>query len=157
MSDHPENAKKNISTSILFPRVLWQVIRAAGLVQSTIVFLVLYCVSSLAVSWAEPQVGQLPDAFWLMFQVVTTIGLGDFTCNTLVGRTATIVLSLYSVFFLALLTGAVVSYCTESIRAKRDESIAEFVDQLEHLPDLSHDELALISEKVKNFEKKVPR
>lgn len=75
--------------------------------------------------------------------------LGDFTCTSLVGRGAAIVLSVYSVFFLALVTGAVVSYCQERMAARRDESVAHFIDQLEHLPELSRVELAGLSEKVK--------
>ena len=87
-----------------------------------------------------------------MFQVVTTIGLGDFTCTSLLGRGAAIVLSVYSVFFLALITGVVVSYCSERMNARRDESVAQFIDQLEHLPELSRDELAELSEKVKRID-----
>ena len=86
-----------------------------------------------------------------MFQVVTTIGLGDYTCVSVVGRVVAIVLSVYSVFFLALITGAVVSYCQERMRAQRNESVAKFIDQLEHLPERSHEELVALSEKVKKF------
>ena len=37
------------------------------------------------------------------------------------------------------------------MRARRGESIAHFLDQLEHLPELSTEELAELSEKVKRF------
>ena len=67
-------------------------------------------------------------------------------------RGAAIVLSVYSVFFLALITGVVVSYCSERMAARRDESVAQFIDQLEHLPELSRDELAELSEKVKRID-----
>ena len=87
-----------------------------------------------------------------MFQVVTTIGLGDYTCASVVGRIAAILLSIYSVFFLALITGAVVSYCQERMRARRNESVAHFIHQLEHLPELSHEELVELSEKVKKVD-----
>ena len=135
-------------------RAIWPVIRAAGLVPWAIVFAVLFVVVSLIVSAFEPEIGGFANASWLMFQVVTTIGLGDFTCTSLVGRIAAIVLSVYSVFFLALITGAVVSYCQERMKARRDESVAHFLDQLEHLPELSQEELADLSEKVKRFDRR---
>ena len=91
------------------------------------------------------------NAMWLCFQVVTTIGLGDYTAMSVVGRFVIVVLSLYSVFFLALITGTVVSYCTERMNARRGESVAEFITQLEHLPELSHEELVDLSDKVKKF------
>ncbi|MDO4533618.1 MAG: potassium channel family protein, partial [Coriobacteriia bacterium] len=122
---------------MLLPRVLWQVIRAAGLMWWAVGFIIVYVIAVFLVNWAEPGFENAWDAAWLMFQVVTTIGLGDYTCVTAAGRVATVVLSLYSVFFLALLTGAVVSFCTESMRARRGTSVAEFIDQLERLPELN--------------------
>ena len=130
-------------------RAIWPVIRAAGLVPWTIAFMVLFIVAVIAVNAAEPSIGGVANTAWLMFQVVTTIGLGDFTCTSVVGRIAAIALSIYSVLFLALITGAVVSYCQERMKARRNESVARFIDQLEHLPELSHDELVDLSEKVK--------
>jgi voltage-gated potassium channel len=138
-------------------RAIGPIIRAAGLVPWTIAFAALFLVAVGLVSVCEPQIGGFRNSIWLMFQVVTTIGLGDFTCTSLVGRVVTIVLSLYSVFFLALITGAVVSYCTERMNARRNASVAQFLDQLEHLPELSPDELAELSEKVKAFNGKRSR
>ncbi len=130
-------------------RAIWPVIRAAGLVPWAIAFVILFFVASFVVAQFEPSIGGFGNAVWLMFQVVTTIGLGDFTCTSIVGRIAAIVLSLYSVLFLALITGVVVSYCTERMNARRNASVAQFLDQLEHLPELSHEDLVELSEKVK--------
>lgn len=135
-------------------RAVLPVIRAAGLIPWTAAFIALFLVATLAVSMSEPAIGGFGNAAWLMFQVVTTIGLGDFTCTSLVGRVAAIVLSVYSVLFLALVTGVIVSYCLERMQARRNASVAHFIDQLEHLPDLSSEELAELSEKVKRFDRK---
>jgi hypothetical protein len=47
----------------------------------------------------------------------------------------------------------------EKVKLNQNESIEQFLDQLEHLPDLSKEELADLSEKVKNHQKKkiIPR
>lgn len=132
-------------------RVIGPVIKAAGLVPWTILFTVLFILASIIVAVAEPAIGGFENALWLMFQVVTTIGLGDFTCTSFPARAATVVLSVYSVFFLATITGAVVSYCQERMRVRQNESVAHFIDQLEHLPELSREELTELSEKVKRF------
>ena len=132
-------------------RAILPVIRAAGLVPWTVMFVVLFIFASVIVAVAEPNIPTFRDAAWLMFQVVTTIGLGDYTCITVLGRAASMVLSAYSILFLALITGAMVSYCSERMRHRRDESVAQYLDQLEHLPELSHDELVALSEKVKRL------
>ena len=121
----------------------------------TVAFLVLFLIASAIVAVVEPGIDGFGNALWFMFQVVTTIGLGDYTCTSMIGRVVVIVLSVYSVFFLALVTGAVVSYCSERMRMRRDESVAHFIDQLEHLPELSTEELAELSEKVKRFDTRV--
>lgn len=136
-------------------RAIGPVIRAAGLVPWTIVFAVLFVICAVIVTLFEPTIGSFGDAVWFLFQVVTTIGLGDFTAVSTVGRASAIVLSIYSIFFLALITGAVVSYCAEQMHARRNESVAHFIDQLEHLPELDHDELVALSEKVKKFNRRL--
>ena len=152
--ENRQNSQAVPEPSPLRFRAIWPVIRAAGLVPWTIAFAILFVVASFIVSATEPAIGGFGNAAWLMFQVVTTIGLGDFTCTSAVGRAAAIVLSVYSVFFLALITGAVVSYCGERMNARRDASVAHFLDQLEHLPELSHEELVDLSEKVKRFDQR---
>lgn len=147
------NNSQNNTKPLKF-RTIWPIIRAAGLVPWTVIFAILFIIATILVSLFEPNVGNFNDAAWLMFQVVTTIGLGDYTCSSFVGRAAAVVLSLYSVFFLALITGAVVSFCSERMNARRGESVAHFLDQLEHLPELSHEELVELSDKVKKFDKR---
>lgn len=141
------------NVSFLKPRAIGLIIKASGLLPSTIAFIALFLICSILVALFEPNVNGFANSLWFMFQVVTTIGLGDFTATSFVGRAAAVVLSVYSVFFLALITGVVVSFCSERMRARRGESIAHFLDQLEHLPELSTEELTELSEKVKRFER----
>ena len=141
------------NVSFLKPRAIGLIIKASGLLPSTVAFVALFLVCSISVALFAPNVNGFANSLWFMFQVVTTIGLGDFTATSFVGRAAAVVLSVYSAFFLALITGVVVSFCSERMRARRGESIAHFLDQLEHLPELSTEELTELSEKVKRFER----
>lgn len=143
--------ERNGGIAYLKPRAIGLIIKASGLWPSTIVFIMLFLACSILVMLFEPNVDGFANSLWFMFQVVTTIGLGDFTATSFVGRAAAVVLSVYSVFYLALITGVVVSFCSERMRARRGESIAHFLDQLEHLPELSTEELVELSETVKRF------
>jgi len=149
MPNSPETKRETLKI-----RTIWLIIRAAGLVSWTVAFVVLFLIASILVAAFEPGIGGFGNAAWLMFQVVTTIGLGDYTCVSVAGRICAILLSVYSVFYLALITGAVVSYCQERMRARRNASVAQFIDRLQHLPDLSHEELVELSEKVKEFDRR---
>lgn len=149
MPNSPETKRETLKI-----RTIWLIIRAAGLVSWTVAFVVLFLIASILVAAFEPGIGGFGNAAWLMFQVVTTIGLGDYTCVSVAGRICAILLSVYSVFYLALITGAVVSYCQERMRARRNASVAQFIDRLQHLPELSHEELVELSEKVKEFDRR---
>ena len=67
-------------------RTVATVVRASGLAPSAATFLVLFFAAAFAVHMTEPGVVSFGDAVWLCFQVVTTIGLGDFTSTTVAGR-----------------------------------------------------------------------
>lgn len=133
-------------------RAILLIIRAARLVPWTVVFAALFIIGSFIVFMAEPAITSYGDSAWLLFQIVTTIGLGDYTCTTHIGRITVVLLSVYSVFFFALITSGAVSYCIERMRAHRDESVSNFIYQLEHLPDLSKEELEELSAKIRKFD-----
>ena len=134
-------------------RLFWSIVKRCRFEKILFGFLISYFVVAAIMLFVEPGIDRYGEALWYVFVSCTTIGFGDFTCTSLPGRLLSVMLSVYSVIFLALVTGAVVSYCSERMHARRDASVAEFIDQLEHLPELSHDELVALSEKVKEFER----
>ena len=103
---------------------------------------------------AEPGINSMPDALWYVFALVTSTGFGDLTAVTFIGRLASILLGVYSIFVIALITAVVVDYYQEKLRIRQNESILMFLDKMEHLQDLSQDELADMSDKVRQFRKK---
>ena len=125
------------------------IVKAAGLGWATGAFIVIFVVCSLIVAAVEPRIDTIPDAMWLCFQTVTTIGFGDEVVSTAFGRFIVVVLSILSVFYLAVITGAVVSWCQESMRARRGKSVARFIDSLTHLEELSKEELAELSAEIR--------
>lgn len=91
------------------------------------------------------------DALWCCFQAVTTIGYGGITVTSAVGRAIVVALSVVGILFVAVLTAAVVSYCNELMLARRNESLALYLDKLEHLDQLTQEELAELSRKVRRL------
>lgn len=109
---------------------------------------------SVAIWIFEPNITRLFDSIWYCFSVATTIGLGDVLATTLVGRVLSIFLSICSILIIAVVPGVITSYYVESTKLRADESSAKFLDDLEHLPELSKEELVELSEKVKKFNRK---
>ena len=129
--------------------LLFVVLRRSGVYKVLLVFLVFYMLCALVVLCAEPGIERYGDALWFLWAVSTTVGLGDITAVTIAGRVATILCSLYAIATTALITGVIVDYFNEERQRQYDESLTLFLDKLERLPELDHDELVSISKKVK--------
>ena len=59
--------------------------------------------------------------------------------------------TVYSLIVIAVITGVIVNYYMQMLELKNKETLAAFLDRLEHLPELSEKEIAELSEKVKKF------
>lgn len=111
--------------------------------------------AAAALVWIfEPGIHNYGDGMWFCFASATSIGYGDIAAVTVPGRIITVLLSLYSIAVIAIVTAVITSFFTDLARLRADESIRAFVDELEHLPELSKEELENLSERVKNFQKK---
>ena len=109
-----------------------------------------FLISALVIMLAEPGIHRYGESIWYCFSVITTIGFGDFTAVTVIGRTASIILGLYGVIVLAIIPGIVATYYMEVVNFKNGDSGEAFMYKLEHLDELFKDELKEISEKVKS-------
>ena len=132
-------------------RMLLQAFRIAGADKIFLGYLVLYLVSAVVIMIAEPAIESYGDSLWYCFAVATTVGFGDFAAVTLVGRIVTVVLSIYSIAVVAIFTAVITSYFMDLAKAKASDSARAFIDDLEHLSELSKEELDGISERVKRF------
>ena len=107
------------------------------------------------ITWIfEPQVQSLWDGFWFCFVASTTIGFGDITAVTVIGRLAVIFVTLCGILTVAMVPGVVVAYYTEFLRRREEDTVSTFLEKLERLPELNREELQEISDRVKQFNKR---
>ncbi|MCI6247226.1 MAG: potassium channel family protein [Collinsella sp.] len=108
----------------------------------------------MAVWLSEPTTLTFGDGLWFSFETVSTIGFGDIPAETPVARVITVVLSVISIFYIAMLTGVAVSYCNMLIKMHQKDTMARFMDDLEHLEELDRDELADLSRRVREYRRR---
>ena len=101
----------------------------------------------------EPQINTYTDSLWFCFASATSIGYGDFAAVTVVGRIITVLLSVYSIAVIAIFTAVITSFFSDLARFRANDSAREFMDELEHLPELSKEELEALSKRVREFQK----
>lgn len=135
-------------------RRLMRVIMRTGLIHMLVVFVCCMALYSVVFWIVEPGINSVWDGLWYCFVASTTIGFGDICPVTAVGRILTVILTLHAVIVIAMIPGVVVSYYTEYLKIKEKETISQFLEKLERLPELSKEELEEIAEKVRRFNMK---
>ena len=70
----------------------------------------------------DPAISKLSygDALWYCFAIVTTIGFGDITATSLVGRLLSVILGIYGIIVVALITSIIVNFYSE-IKSDNDD------------------------------------
>ena len=126
-------------------KIFWSILKRTHADKIVTGFGMYFLISALVIMLAEPGIHRYGESIWYCFSVITTIGFGDFTAVTVIGRTASIILGLYGVIVLAIIPGIVATYYMEVVNFGE-----AFMYKLEHLDELSKDELKEISEKVKS-------
>ena len=53
------------------------------------------------------------DALWYCFAIVTTIGFGDMTATSVIGRILSVILGIYGIIVVALITSIIVNFYSE--------------------------------------------
>lgn len=132
-------------------RLLKVVLVRNRVVPCVVALAVLVAVCALAIMLVEPGISTYGEALWYCFAVISTAGFGDVTVMHLVSRVLSVVLWVGSVIVVAIFTSVAVTFYSEMSKAQRDQSLTLFMDRLEHLPDLSPEELRTMSENIKRL------
>ena len=103
---------------------------------------------------AEPSIKTILDSIWYCFAVATTIGFGDLAAMTFIGRFLTVVLSVYSLAVVAVFTAIITTFFMDAAKSKASDSAREFMYEMEHLPELSKEELQALSDRIRRFAEK---
>ncbi len=132
-------------------RILKSILVRTHTTQILFSFLLFIFADALVILLVEPEINTYDDALWYCYAVISTAGFGDIVVSTLIGKIASVLLTVYALVAIAIVTGVIVNYYNQIIQIRQKETLAAFVDKLEHLPELSREELAEMSEKVKRF------
>lgn len=132
-------------------RILKSILVRTHTTQILFSYLLFLFADALVIQLVEPRIHSYSDALWYCYAVISTAGFGDIVVSTPIGKFLSVLLTIYSLIVIALVTGVIVNYYNQLIQIRQKETIAAFIDKLEHLPELSPEELAAMSEKARLF------
>jgi len=133
----------------------YRILKRTGTLKIFFSFLLFLAGASAVLTMIEPEIRTLEDGIWYCFVAATTIGFGDICVATRIGRFITVLVSLYGILMTAMVPGVVVSYYMEYLKIRERETLSLFFEKLENLTELTQEELAELSEKIKKLEKNI--
>lgn len=131
--------------------LLWKVIKRLHFEKILYGFVAWVLLTAVIIMFVEPGITKFGDAIWYVFVASTSIGFGDFVTVTFIGRLLTVLTTIYEIVIAAMFSGVVVSYYLELVRRKENEILSGYLDKLEHLTELSPEELKQIEDKVREM------
>ena len=132
-------------------RLFLKAFKIVGADKIMLVYVIWFFIAAFPIWLIEPNINSYGDSLWFCFASATSIGYGDITAATPLGRIIAVILSIYSVAVIAIFTAVVVGFFNDIAKARTNGSLQEFTDDLEHLPELSKEELEELSNRVKEF------
>ena len=132
-------------------RILKMILKRTHTTKVALSFLSCFFACAALIQAVEPGITTYPESLWYCYVATATIGFGDVVAVTALGRILTVFLSIHAAILLALIPAILVSYYMEVIHRREKESLSLFMDKLEHLPELSKEELQEIADKIKKI------
>ena len=130
-----------------------QLFHIAGADKVVYMYLLIFLGISSILYLIEPEINTFFDSIWFCFATSTSIGYGDIVAISFLGRILSIILSIYSIGVVAIFTAVITSFFMEQAKIRAKENARKFIDDLQHLDELSKEELKELSEKIKHFDK----
>ncbi len=132
-------------------RILKNILVRTNTHRILLAYLLFVLCSALLILVLEPQITRYSDALWYCYAVISTAGFGDVVVTTVLPKIVSVLVTVYSTLVIAIVTGVVVNFYTEVTELSRKETLSAFMDKLEHLDEMSKDELKEISTQVRKF------
>lgn len=132
-------------------KTLYRILKQTDGINIFASYMIFVFISALLILLVEPEITNYGDALWYCYAVISTAGFGDIVVHTLLAKLISVVVTIYSLLVIAILTGIVVNFYNEILELRRKETLSAFLDRLEKLPELSHEELVEMSERVHKF------
>ena len=111
---------------VIFSRIkldlLREIVRKTYAAEIIFGLLLLMVAFSFALKFTDDSFQSFWDALWYCFAVVTTIGFGDITPASAMGRVISVILGVYGIVVVALITSIIVNFYGEMKKADAGES-----------------------------------
>ncbi len=128
------------SKNILFPysnklkiNIISNIIKKSMVYEIVLSLLILVVLCSVYFTLVEPNMTSFVDSLWYSFAVITTIGFGDVSVTTTVGRILSVILGISGIVVVALFTSFIVNFYNEMNKRKEEKEMQTLIHKVDEL------------------------
>lgn len=137
-----------------FFKPVYSIFQTNGLDKLLIVTMILLFLIPIPVIFVEPDINTFPDALWWAIVTTTTVGYGDISPTTGLGRILAVVLMLVGIGIIGTFTSAITSYFSKKNDPSHDKQILNIIQSIEEVEDFTEEDAELIQLYLKRKYKK---
>lgn len=133
----------------------YQVLRTNNLDRVLAVLFILIFVSAIPIQILEPSITTYTDAVWWAIVTSTTVGYGDITPVTVIGRLIAMVLMLFGIGLLGLVTSSIATYFVSQKKEDKEEdhTITYLKNEVGRIHTMNDRELERLKSVIDTFKK----
>lgn len=117
------------------------VLKTNGLHKALSVTFILIFLLSIPIYLIEPSIQSYEDAIWWAIVTTSTVGYGDLSPETGIGRAIAVVLMIFGIGLIGVLTGSIANFFFTHKPKQKDMELAFIQTQLERFEELSNEEV----------------
>lgn len=140
-----------IGTRYLTP--VYKLLKTNGLDKVLIVTIILLFIIPIPIVLLEPSITTFADALWWAVVTTTTVGYGDISPETPIGRTLAVILMLVGIGIIGTLTSAITSFFNKESKKSHEDQFLEILKKIEGIESLTKEDIEIITIYSKRKEK----
>ncbi|WP_238458012.1 potassium channel family protein [Alkalihalobacterium alkalinitrilicum] len=136
-----------------YARPAFEILKTNGLDKVLIFTSMLIIVCAIPITIVEPSMETYTDGLWWSIVTATTVGYGDISPTTGIGRVIAVLLMMFGIGLIGMVTGAIATYFINGEEKKEDptiEYIKNELNRLDQMDDKEFERLLLLMKSLKN-------
>lgn len=127
-----------------FLKPVYSILKTNGLDKLLMVAAVLLFIVPIPIVLVEPSINTFSDALWWAVVTTTTVGYGDISPATPIGRVLAVVLMLVGIGIIGTFTSAITSYFSKENEITHEKQILGVIQSIEEIEKLTKEDIELI-------------
>lgn len=132
-----------------YTKTLYIVLKTNGLDKVLLLAIVLLFLIPIPIVLIEPSINTFTNALWWAVVTTTTVGYGDISPETPIGRGLAIILMLLGIGIIGTFTSAITSFFSTNRTGSRDSEIDYIAKKIDELEDIDQENVDLLHAHIK--------